>query len=111
MPSGSAGRRDQLAQAHGAWCGSRMAPGGSRAARPTSSRSEGLQVRLSEAPGFGQGDEVAVRLSFERGAATVAVTARVAWLRGAAGQVECGLEWSTPPSERKDLEAWLAKAA
>lgn len=73
--------------------------------------SEGLQVRLSEAPGFGQGDEVAVRLSFERGAATVAVTARVAWLRGAAGQVECGLQWSTPPSERRDLEAWLAKAA
>jgi hypothetical protein len=73
--------------------------------------SEGLQVRLSEAPGFGQGDEVAVRLSFQRGAATVAVNARVAWVRGAAGQVECGLQWSTPPSERRDLEAWLAKAA
>lgn len=73
--------------------------------------SEGLQVRLPDAPGFGQGDEVAVRLSFERGAATVAVTARVVWLRGAAGQVECCVEWSTPPSERRDLEAWLAKAA
>ena len=73
--------------------------------------SEGLQVRLSETPGFGQGDEVAVRLSFQRGAATVAVTARVAWVRGGAGQVECGLQWSTPPSERRDLEAWLAKAA
>jgi hypothetical protein len=73
--------------------------------------SEGLQVRLSEAPGFDQGDEVAVRLSFERGAATVAVKARVAWLRGTAGEVECGLQWSTPPSERRDLEAWLARAA
>ena len=73
--------------------------------------SEGLHVKLSEAPAFGQGDEVAVRLSFKRGAATVAVTARVAWVRGAADQVECGLQWSTPPSERRDLEAWLAKAA
>jgi hypothetical protein len=73
--------------------------------------SEGLQVRLAEAPEFDAGDEVAVRLSFQRGAATVAVTARVAWVRGAAGQVECGLQWSTPPSERRDLEAWLSKAA
>jgi hypothetical protein len=73
--------------------------------------SEGLQVKLAEAPGFGQGDEVAVRISFQRGAATIAVTARVAWVRGAAGQVECGLQWSTPPGERRDLEAWLAKAA
>ena len=73
--------------------------------------SEGLHVKLSEAPEFGQGEEVAVRISFERGAATVALSARVAWVRGAAGQVECGLQWSTPPSERRDLEAWLAKAA
>jgi len=73
--------------------------------------SEGLQVRLGEAPAFAQGEEVAVRLSFERGAATVAVTARVAWVRGALDQVECGLQWSTPPSERRDLDAWLAKAA
>jgi hypothetical protein len=73
--------------------------------------SEGLQVKLSEAPAFGRGDEVAVRLSFERGAATVAVKARVAWVRGMLDQVECGLQWSTPPSERHDLDAWLAKAA
>lgn len=73
--------------------------------------SEGLQVWLGEAPAFGRGDEVAVRLSFEQGAATVAVTARVAWVRGALDRVECGLHWSTPPSERRDLEAWLTKAA
>jgi len=73
--------------------------------------SEGMQVKLSEAPAFGRGDEVAVRLSFERGTATVAVSARVAWVRGALDQVECGLNWSTPPSERRDLDAWLTKAA
>ncbi len=72
---------------------------------------EGLQARLAEAPEFSLGEEVAVRLSFERGAATVALKARVAWVREAAGRVECGLQWSTPPSERKDLEAWLASAA
>lgn len=72
---------------------------------------EGLHVRLSEPPAFGQGDEVAVRLSFERGAPTVATTARVGWVRGAAGGVECSLQWNAPASERKALEAWIEKAA
>jgi hypothetical protein len=71
----------------------------------------GLHVRLSGPPAFGQGDEVAVRLSFERGAPTVATTARVALVRADAGQVECELEWDAPVNERKDLEAWLARAA
>ena len=73
--------------------------------------SEGLHVRLAEAPAFAEGDEVAVRLAFERGAATVATTARVAWLRETTGQVECALRWSLPPGERPALDAWLAKAA
>lgn len=110
MPSGSVGARDHSPKLTAlVW----IEDDAGRISRGETDRvtSEGLQVGLSEAPGFGQGDEVAVRLSFERGAATVAVTARVAWLGGAAGQVECRLEWSTPPSERKDLEAWLAKAA
>jgi len=72
---------------------------------------EGLQVRLPEPPAFGQGDLVVVRVSFEPGAPTVSAAARVAWVRGAAGQAECGLQWSAPPSERKDLDAWLARAA
>jgi hypothetical protein len=72
---------------------------------------EGMHVTLAEAPGFGQGDEVAVRLSFERGARTVATAARVAWLRENRGHAECGLQWSGPPEERKDLEAWLSRAA
>ena len=72
---------------------------------------DGLHVRLAEPPAFGQGDEVAVRLSFEPGAPTVATSARVAWVRASAGQVECSLQWSTPPGERRDLEAWLDRAA
>ena len=110
MPSGSAGVKDHARKLSAmVW----IEDGAARISRGEAETvtSEGLQVRLSEAPGFGQGDEVAVRISFQRGAPTVAVTARVAWVRGTAGQVECGLQWSTPPSERRDLEAWLAKAA
>ncbi len=72
---------------------------------------EGLHVRLSDPPAFGQGDDVAVRIAFERGAPTVATTARVGWVRASSDAVECSLQWNTPASERKDLEAWLEKAA
>lgn len=72
---------------------------------------QGLHVRLSGPPAFEPGDEVAVRLCLERGAPTVATTARVAVVRADAGQVECDLEWDAPASERKALEAWLAQAA
>ena len=42
--------------------------------------SEGMHVRLAEQPGFGQGDEVAVRIwRSSAGAPTVATTARVGW--------------------------------
>lgn len=72
---------------------------------------QGLHVRLSDPPPFGQGDEVAVRLCLERGAPTLATTARVASVRAEAGQVECELEWQATAGERQDLEAWLARAA
>ena len=65
-------------------------------------------MRLSGPPAFGQGDEVAVRLSFERGAPTVATTARVALVRADAGQVECDLEWSAP-AERAQGPRSLAR--
>jgi hypothetical protein len=73
--------------------------------------SEGLHATLPEPPAFGQGDEVAVRIALERGAATLASTARVDWVRAGASGVECRLLWTAPPSERKQLEAWLARAA
>jgi len=72
---------------------------------------EGLHVRLAEPPAFAQGDEVAVRIAVDRQGPTLATTARVGIVRGSAGAVECNLVWSAPASERKELEAWLARAA
>ena len=72
---------------------------------------DGFHVRLAEPPAFGQGDEVAVRIAFERGAKTLATTARVDLVDGSAGAVECNLVWSAPASERRELLAWLAQAA
>jgi len=68
---------------------------------------EGFHVNLPEPPAFHQGDEVAVRLAFERGAPTFATTARVAWVRPGAVLTECSLMWSASPAERKALEAWI----
>jgi hypothetical protein len=72
---------------------------------------EGLRVRLADRPEFAKGEEVAVRIAFERGAATVATTARVDLVSGETGLVECRLVWSGPASERRELDAWLARAA
>jgi hypothetical protein len=70
----------------------------------------GARVRLAERPGFVQGAEVALRLCFERGAPTVAATARVASLQGEGAAVECGLEWTASPQQRGEIEAWLKAA-
>lgn len=72
---------------------------------------QGLHVTLAESPAFEQGEEVAVRIAFERGSKTLATTARVELVGGSAGAVECNLVWSAPASERRELEAWLAQAA
>ena len=68
---------------------------------------EGFHVNLAETPAFHQGDQVAVRLAFERGAPSFATTARVTEVRTGAGLTECSLMWSVSPAERKALEAWL----
>ena len=68
----------------------------------------GVPRRTSRSePAFHQGDEVAVRLAFERGAPTFATTARVAWIRPGAVHTECSLMWSASPAERQALEAWI----
>ena len=72
--------------------------------------SEGLRVSLPEPPSFARGDEVVVRLAFERGSPTVALTARVERADRDAGVVECSLGWNAPESERKQLDAWLTRA-
>lgn len=109
MPAGGAANAGAQGRSAMVWiedAGSRIARGEADAITR-----EGMHVKLAEAPGFGQGEVVAARVAFERGAPTVATTARVAWLRVEAGRAECALEWSGPPSERKELEAWLGSAA
>ncbi len=73
--------------------------------------SSGACVRLAETPAFDAGAEVALRICFERGAPTVALRARVRFVRGAEGYLECGLEWTASPLQRAALDAWLASAA
>ena len=68
---------------------------------------EGLHINLVEPPDFHQGDQVAVRLAFERGAPSFATTARVTSIRPGAFLTECSLMWVVSPAERKALEAWL----
>ena len=63
------------------------------------------------APDFGEGDEVAVRLCFERGAPTIATTARVGGVRAGEDGVECDLLWTAPPEQRSAFDAWPAHAA
>jgi PilZ domain len=71
----------------------------------------GALVRLAEKPGFDTGEELTLRICFERDAPTLATTARVRWLRASEGAVECELEWTAPASQRAALEAWLSSAA
>jgi len=71
---------------------------------------QGARVRLAGPPAFAQGAEVALRISFDREAPTVAATARVSFVRAAGAAVECGLEWTVPSKQRGAFEAWLAAA-
>jgi hypothetical protein len=73
--------------------------------------SNGACVRLDGAPAFETGAEVNIRLSFDRNAPSLALRARVRFVRRNEGRVECGLEWSVPAPERAELEAWLSSAA
>jgi PilZ domain len=73
--------------------------------------SSGACVRLDGAPGFESGAEVSLRLSFDRHAPSLALRARVRFVRRNEGRIECGLEWTVPARERTELEAWLSSAA
>jgi hypothetical protein len=72
---------------------------------------EGARVRLAETPDFGEGDEVDVRICFERGAPTVATTARVGGLHTDEDGVMCDLLWTAPTAGRSAFDAWPAHAA
>ena len=109
MPTGNGAVSGGLKAAAIVWIEDRA----SRIARgeAESVSAEGLRVRLTDPAGFGQGEEVNVRIARERGAPTVATTARVTQVQAGAAGVECSLVWSAPKSERRELDAWLAKAA
>jgi hypothetical protein len=66
-------------------------------------------VRLPERPGFGEGDEVAVRICFEIGAPTVACTARVSGIRASGDVVLCDPQWTATAESESDH--WPAHAA
>lgn len=66
---------------------------------------EGLTVRLAEAPDFGPGEEVAVRICFDRGAPIVAATACVVGLRAGGDAAECDLRWTATANEWAAFDA------
>jgi len=68
---------------------------------------EGLHAQLAALPGFAEGAAVALRLCLEPGAETVAATARVSWVRGENGHVDCGLAWIQAEGP---LGEWLASS-
>jgi hypothetical protein len=68
----------------------------------------GTRVRLAAKPAFAEGDAVSLRLSLQPGAPTIAMTARVAWVRCAGVANECGLEWTGSGEQRIALAGWLA---
>jgi hypothetical protein len=68
-------------------------------------------VRLADTPAFEVGQDVSLRICFERGTATVALEARVRFVRNTNGTPECGLEWSALAPQRAALDAWISSAA
>jgi PilZ domain len=64
---------------------------------------KGVTVQLTAPPAFGQGAEVALRISFDAGKPTVATTARVSWVRGEGARTECGLAWTDADA----IASWL----
>ena len=74
-----------------------------------SASAQGACVRLPEMPGFGEGDEVAVRVCFEIGTPTVAATARVSTIRPSGDVVLCDLQWTATADA--EFDSWPAHAA
>ena len=69
---------------------------------------QGAHVRLVGDASLEPGDDVDLRLSFDRDEPTLAATARVAFTQEAEGDVECELEWTHSGPEREQLEALIA---
>ena len=65
-------------------------------------------VRLTEAASLDSGDDVAVRLSFDRNSPTLAATARVLWLRADGETWQGEIEWTHTGPERARLATQVA---
>ena len=69
---------------------------------------ERARIRLTEAATLAPGDEVAVRLSFDRDRDTVGATGRVLSIRTNGGEPVCELEWTHTGPAREQLGALIA---
>jgi len=72
---------------------------------------ERARIRLTEAATLAPGDEVAVRLSFDRDRDTVAAAGRVLAIRANGEEPVCELEWTHTGPEREQLGALIAARA
>jgi hypothetical protein len=72
---------------------------------------ERARIRLTDAATLAPGDEVAVRLSFDRATDTVAAAGRVLAIRSNGEGPLCELEWTHTGPERDRLEFLIAARA
>ena len=72
---------------------------------------ERARIRLTDAATLAPGEEVAVRLSFDRHTDTVAAAGRVLTIRANGEAPVCELEWTHTGPEREQLESLIAARA
>jgi hypothetical protein len=71
--------------------------------------SQGAHIRIAGESSLEPGDDVELRLSFDRDEPTLAATAKVAFTQETEdGGSECELEWTHSGPEREQLEAVIA---
>ena len=69
--------------------------------------SQGAHVRIVGESSLEPGDDVELRLSFDRDEPTLAATARVVFTQEAEEGSECELEWTHSGPEREQLDALI----
>jgi hypothetical protein len=84
--------------------------GGGAIARGTAVElsAERARVRLTDTAILAPGDDVAVRVSFDRDTDTVAAAGRVLAIRANGEAPVCELEWTHGGAEREQLESLIA---
>jgi hypothetical protein len=72
---------------------------------------ERARIRMTDTASLAPGDDVAVRLSFDRDTDTVAAAGRVLAIRANGESPVCELEWTNTGPEREQLESLIAARA